>query len=163
RPDGRRIAWRSFTTQSAPATRLPFVIEDVTPRNLRVPDGDATIHANGVTGVAGVIVLVADLAPSAPAFAALLGHRGRDSSGPGAWGPRPRPPPPAGRQMDRAPRTGPGRRRGGARGARGGGSVRGPPAGARPRLILPDRGDARRAHSRGAVAAGHGRRRLPLV
>jgi hypothetical protein len=80
RPDGRRIAWRSFTLQTTPATRLPFVIEDVTPRNLRVPDGDATIHPNGITGVAGVVVLVADLPASAPAFAALLADGGQDSS-----------------------------------------------------------------------------------
>ena len=76
RPDGQRIAWRSFNLQSTPATRLPFVIEDVTPRDLRVPGGPATSHANGVAGVAGVIVVVADLARSAPAFAALLENDG---------------------------------------------------------------------------------------
>jgi hypothetical protein len=80
RPDGQRIAWRSFSLESTPATRLPFVIEDITPRNLRVPDGNATVHPNGVTAVAGVVVLVADLARSAPAFAALLENGGRDSS-----------------------------------------------------------------------------------
>ncbi len=33
--------------------RLPFLIEDITPHNLRVPDDVATItHPNGVTGIA---------------------------------------------------------------------------------------------------------------
>jgi catechol 2,3-dioxygenase-like lactoylglutathione lyase family enzyme len=72
RPDGQRIAWRSMTLESSPATRLPFVIQDVTPRELRVPGGAATAHALGVTGVAGVVVAVADLTASVPAFAALL-------------------------------------------------------------------------------------------
>lgn len=78
RPDGQQVAWRSFTLQGTPATRLPFVIEDVTPRNLRVPDGTATVHSNGVTGAAGVVVVVADLARSAPSFAALLENDGTD-------------------------------------------------------------------------------------
>jgi hypothetical protein len=80
RPDGRLVAWRSFSLQSTPPTRLPFVIEDVTPRNLRVPDGTATIHPNGVTGVAGVVVAVTDLAQSNPAFAALLESDGTPST-----------------------------------------------------------------------------------
>jgi hypothetical protein len=80
RPDGQRVAWRSFTIQSSPATRLPFVIEDVTPRNVRVPDGPATKHPNRVSGVAGVIVVVADLAQSTPAFAALLESSGTEAT-----------------------------------------------------------------------------------
>lgn len=86
RPDGQRIAWRSFNLRSTPPTRLPFVIEDVTPRNLRVPVGAATIHPNGVTGVAGAIVAVANLVVSAPAFATLLDGEGATSppSVPGA-------------------------------------------------------------------------------
>lgn len=52
------------------------MIEDVTPRDLRVPPGAATIHALGATGVAGVTVVVADLARSATAFATLLEGEG---------------------------------------------------------------------------------------
>jgi hypothetical protein len=58
---------------------LPFVIEDVTPRNLRVPGGPATSHPLGVGGVAGVVVAVDDLARSTPSFAALLESDGADS------------------------------------------------------------------------------------
>jgi hypothetical protein len=80
RPDGQRIAWRSFSLESTPPARLPFVIEDVTARNLRVPDGAATSHPLGVTGVAGVVVAVSDLAQSAPAFATLLDNDGTETS-----------------------------------------------------------------------------------
>ena len=50
RPDGTRLQWRTL----ALAAPLPFLIEDVTPRALRVP-AEST-HANGVRGVAGVTV-----------------------------------------------------------------------------------------------------------
>ncbi|MBA3450881.1 MAG: VOC family protein [Chloroflexia bacterium] len=71
RPDGERIAWRNLGL-SADGAPLPFVIEDVTARELRVPPGAATEHALGVTGVAGVTLLVADLDRATPPFAALL-------------------------------------------------------------------------------------------
>src|SRR5207245_2006077 len=35
---------------------LPFVIEDLTQRELRVPGGAATEHANGASGIAAVVV-----------------------------------------------------------------------------------------------------------
>jgi hypothetical protein len=50
RSDGIEIRWRSADVEGG---KSPFLIEDVTPRNLRVPDDIATItHANGVTGIA---------------------------------------------------------------------------------------------------------------
>jgi hypothetical protein len=52
RPDGIRIEWRTVLL-SAP---LPFLIEDVTSRELRVPRGAAAQHANGAGGIATVIV-----------------------------------------------------------------------------------------------------------
>ncbi len=79
RPDGQQVAWRSITLQS-PAARLPFVIEDVTPRDLRVPIAPATDHPNRVTGIAGVIVAVADLLQSTEPFAALLENGGVDAT-----------------------------------------------------------------------------------
>jgi hypothetical protein len=80
RPDGQRIAWRSFDLKSTPPTRLPFVIEDVTPRHLRVPGGPAGNHPNRVTGVAGAIVVVADLRHSVPPYAALLDNAGTETA-----------------------------------------------------------------------------------
>ena len=77
RPDGERIAWKSLTVASDDGP-LPFVIEDVTPRELRVPPGDATRHALGVTGVAGVSVLVPDLERATSLYETFLGSRGEE-------------------------------------------------------------------------------------
>ena len=60
RPDGQRIAWRNLGL-AATGAPLPFMIEDVTTRDLRVPTGAATEHELGVTGIAGLILLVDDL------------------------------------------------------------------------------------------------------
>lgn len=69
-PDGTSIAWRSARP---PEPDIPFLCEDVTPRALRVPEGAARNHANGVTGVAGVTVAVRDLAASVARYKALTG------------------------------------------------------------------------------------------
>lgn len=69
-PDGTRIAWRSARP---PEPDIPFLCEDVTPRALRVPEGEARQHANGVTGVAGITVAVRDLDASVARYRALTG------------------------------------------------------------------------------------------
>ena len=56
RPDGVTLRWRAAFLRAP----LPFLIEDLTPRNLRVPGGDAARHANGVTGVATLVVAARD-------------------------------------------------------------------------------------------------------
>ena len=80
RPDGERIAWRiggaSMPGRTGGQSALPFVIEDVTSRPLRVPGDDAMRHALGVTCVAGLTLVVGDLGTSAAAIAALLGVEG---------------------------------------------------------------------------------------
>jgi catechol 2,3-dioxygenase-like lactoylglutathione lyase family enzyme len=70
RPDGVQLQWRSASV--SPAGQLPFIIEDVTPRGLRVPSGGATQHANDVTGVLSLTVAVGDLAAAKGRFTALL-------------------------------------------------------------------------------------------
>ncbi len=75
RLDGERVAWRNLTPH-APGAPLPFVIEDVTPREVRVPPGPAADHPLGVTGIAGLTLLVADLDRAAGPFAALLDTTG---------------------------------------------------------------------------------------
>jgi catechol 2,3-dioxygenase-like lactoylglutathione lyase family enzyme len=70
KPDGTNIAWRSARP---PEPDIPFLCEDVTPRALRVPEGAAREHANGVTGIAGVTVAVRDLAASVARYKALTG------------------------------------------------------------------------------------------
>ena len=77
RPDGVALRWRS--SQLADQERgLPFLIEDVTPRSLRVPGGPAARHANGATGVVQLEVLVRDLARARTDFSALLGSEGHN-------------------------------------------------------------------------------------
>jgi len=71
RPDGQRIAWRNLRFGPGSAASLPFFCFDETDRALRVPGGDATIHANGVTGVAAVRIAVRDLDASRADYAAL--------------------------------------------------------------------------------------------
>jgi catechol 2,3-dioxygenase-like lactoylglutathione lyase family enzyme len=70
RPDGVQLQWRSASV--SPAGQLPFVIEDVTPRGLRVPSGEATHHANNVTGILSLTIAVGDLAAAKGRFTALL-------------------------------------------------------------------------------------------
>ncbi len=75
RPDGARVDWRIIAL-SATQSALPFVIEDVTPRRLRVPDGAAMRHRLPATRVAGLTVVVKDLAAATTAYIALLGEQG---------------------------------------------------------------------------------------
>jgi catechol 2,3-dioxygenase-like lactoylglutathione lyase family enzyme len=77
RPDGQQVAWQ---TGRAPAPDLPFLCGDVTPRALRVPEGDARVHANGVTGIVRLTVAVADLGASVSRYRALLGIAEREGA-----------------------------------------------------------------------------------
>jgi catechol 2,3-dioxygenase-like lactoylglutathione lyase family enzyme len=79
RPDGQRLAWRTIGL-TAGDVPLPFVIEDLTPHDLRVPPGTATEHALGVSGIAGLTILVPDLERAADPYAALLGASGEPTS-----------------------------------------------------------------------------------
>lgn len=70
RPDGARLDWQIVRPKTAD---LPFWCGDVTPRALRVPEGEMRTHANGVTGIASLKVAVNDVAASAVRYAALAG------------------------------------------------------------------------------------------
>jgi catechol 2,3-dioxygenase-like lactoylglutathione lyase family enzyme len=71
RPDGQQVAWQ---LGSPPTPDLPFLCGDVTPRELRVPLGAARRHPNGVSGIAGLSVAVANLDASTERYWALLGR-----------------------------------------------------------------------------------------
>ena len=58
RPDGYELRW-VLSIPAAHAGVAPFLIEDETPRDERVPR--ATAHANGVTGIRLVTVAVSDV------------------------------------------------------------------------------------------------------
>jgi hypothetical protein len=71
RPDGERLIWQSARHDTPD---VPFLCGDVTPRNLRVPDDEAThTHPNGATGVANLCVAVHNLDTSLLRYQALLG------------------------------------------------------------------------------------------
>lgn len=79
RPDGQRIDWVLSTPPGAVGeSGYPFLIEDVTPRDLRVPHGrDEIRHENGAVGIAGVSVLVRHLETAARDYEAILGTKSR--------------------------------------------------------------------------------------
>ncbi|MDB5590254.1 VOC family protein [Enterovirga sp.] len=70
RPDGQRLEWR---TARSPGADVPFLCGDITPRRLRVEEGEVRRHANGATGVAEVVVAVRNVERSLGRYAALLG------------------------------------------------------------------------------------------
>ena len=76
RPDGERLEWQSSFPQPVVGdTGMPFLIEDLTPRSLRVPhEQEQTTHTNGVTGIAGVTLLVDDLTGAVNAAGAITGN-----------------------------------------------------------------------------------------
>ena len=73
RPDGQEIAWRMAWPPENRAGDIPFLIDDITPRNLRVPSGESAVHENGVTGVQSLIIAVRDLDEASAEFAAITG------------------------------------------------------------------------------------------
>jgi len=75
KPDGTRIAWSLSTAPGAVGdSGWPFMIEDTTPRSLRVPHEPAqTRHANGALGVAGITVLARNAEKLTREYEAILG------------------------------------------------------------------------------------------
>ena len=67
RPDGVELKWRTALLQPP----LPFVIQDLTARELRVPGGAAAEHANGAVGIAALTVGAVDIADAEWRYAAL--------------------------------------------------------------------------------------------
>jgi hypothetical protein len=74
RPDGELLEWRmSLPAAIHPGKGLPFLMEDTTDRELRVPCRELeTTHPNGAIGVAGISVVVPDLEAAAPEYRAIL-------------------------------------------------------------------------------------------
>jgi catechol 2,3-dioxygenase-like lactoylglutathione lyase family enzyme len=80
RPDGVQLVWKTATPATGAPVGLPFVIEDVTERGLRVP-GDGARHTNGVTGVDTLVIAVADLDASAALYGQLLNQTAQEAAG----------------------------------------------------------------------------------
>lgn len=73
-PDGRRIRWLTARVRQG-ARVMPFLIQDLTERERRVPSGRAAEHPNGATGIARLEVAVPDVRSAARSYAALTGSR----------------------------------------------------------------------------------------
>lgn len=78
RPDGVELQWQ---TARQTTFDLPFLCGDVTPRELRVPAGEARKHANNAIGIARVVVAVDDVEASLKRYEALLGPLDRTRDG----------------------------------------------------------------------------------
>lgn len=76
RPDGERLRWQ---TARSPSADLPFLCGDLTPRALRVPEGEVRVHANGALGVASLAIAVRDLDATLARYRALLGAGAGDA------------------------------------------------------------------------------------
>jgi len=79
RPDGKQLHWRSARFDQGHRV-LPFLIEDVTPRALRVPPNQ-TMHTNGVTGIQELTIAVDDFDAAVRQWHALVTHAGLMESG----------------------------------------------------------------------------------
>ncbi|SFM58934.1 VOC family protein [Variovorax sp. OV329] len=71
RPDGERLHWQTARPGTAD---LPFLCGDITPRRLRVPEGEVRVHANGAQGVSSLAIAVHDLDATLARYRALLGE-----------------------------------------------------------------------------------------
>lgn len=86
RPDGAQLHWR---TARHATPDVPFLCGDMTPRSLRVPEGEARNHANGAQGVAELSIAVDELEATVARYEALLGaNAGIDVQEPGSRTPR---------------------------------------------------------------------------
>ena len=74
-PDGGEIRW--FIARIRQEGRLlPFLIEDLTPRNLRVPGGSSAEHPNGALGIRNLEIAAPDAQGVLRALATLTGSSG---------------------------------------------------------------------------------------
>lgn len=75
RPDGYQVRWINNKVSGADQGLIPFIIEDVTPREERLPA--ARQHENGVTGIECLTLVAPDVARYAGIMRAVLGVDGR--------------------------------------------------------------------------------------
>src|SRR3989304_3659880 len=78
RPDGYKLSWVLSIPRDAQRGVAPFLIQDETPREERVPR--QMPHRNQVRGIGAVTVAVSDVAPVRQWYARVLGAGGQDVS-----------------------------------------------------------------------------------
>lgn len=74
-PDGEEVRWRVARIRQQGRV-LPFLIEDQTARDRRVPGGPATVHPNGACGISRLRIATPDAQQAAASYAALPGTVG---------------------------------------------------------------------------------------
>ena len=72
RPDGYQLKWLLSLAQGSHRGVAPFLIQDVTPREERIPQGFD--HGNGATGIETVTIAVGELTPIQQWYDSVLGH-----------------------------------------------------------------------------------------
>jgi hypothetical protein len=81
RPDGQQVAWKMGWLEGENLGAVPFVIQDVSERALRVPGGAAAEHDNGVRGIRSLAIAVRNQPPAIQRFQQLLGKDAPDGTG----------------------------------------------------------------------------------
>ena len=76
RPDGYTVSWVLSLPGEPHGALAPFLIEDTTPRDERVPR--QRTHANGVTGIASLTVAAPDVSLVRGWWSAVLGKPGQE-------------------------------------------------------------------------------------
>jgi len=76
RPDGYTVSWVLSLPAEPHGALAPFLIEDTTPRDERVPR--QRIHANGVTGIASLTVAAPDVSAVRGWWSTVLGKPGQE-------------------------------------------------------------------------------------
>jgi hypothetical protein len=71
-PDGTEIRWRTARIHQD-SRILPLLIEDLTPRSLRVPDGPPAEHPNGAAGISRLEVAVSRAEEAVRFFTTVTG------------------------------------------------------------------------------------------
>ena len=67
------VEWQTLRFDSEAHPSLPFYCHSTNDRSLRVPSGEAAVHANGVTGVDTIFIGVADLDQAAKDYGYVAG------------------------------------------------------------------------------------------
>src|SRR5690242_4772245 len=72
RPDGFRLRWTLAQPSLPLRLVVPFLIEDITPREERIPRKHQ--HPNGATGIAILTIVVRELTTIRELWSAMLAH-----------------------------------------------------------------------------------------
>lgn len=73
RLDGVQLEWRTLPPSDDRTGELPFLIDDITDRTLRVPTGDEATHENNVTGIKSLVVAVREFEEAITEYNAIFG------------------------------------------------------------------------------------------